>query len=98
MMGLVGAAAGCSLGWAALRLAALGSAALGPLAFALRLPLSVIAETLGAGGAMGLGAAFILGQLTHFVGRKLYCPDVTAMSSTLATKTFSICTTPALRQ
>jgi putative ABC transport system permease protein len=61
VMGLVGAAAGCALAFAVLRIAALGSAALGPIAFALRLPASVIAETLVAGAAMGLGAAFIPG-------------------------------------
>jgi putative ABC transport system permease protein len=61
LMGLIGAAAGCALAFAALRITALGSAALGPIAFALRLPPSVIAETLIAGPAMGLTAAFIPG-------------------------------------
>lgn len=61
VMGVIGAAAGCALAVAVLRVAALGSAALGPLAFALHLPPSVMAETLVAGAAMGLGAAFIPG-------------------------------------
>jgi putative ABC transport system permease protein len=61
VMGVIGAAAGCMLAFGALRVVALGSAALGPLAFALHLPPSVMAETLVAGAVMGLGAAFIPG-------------------------------------
>jgi putative ABC transport system permease protein len=63
LMGLVGAAAGCVLGVVALRIAALGSAALGPLAFALHLTPMVVGETLLAGALMGLGAAFIPGVI-----------------------------------
>jgi putative ABC transport system permease protein len=59
LMGLAGAAAGCVLGVVALRIAALGSAALGPLAFALHLTPIVVGETLLAGALMGLGAAFV---------------------------------------
>jgi putative ABC transport system permease protein len=61
VMGLAGAAGGCVLGVVALRIAALGSAALGPLAFALHLTPMVVGETLLAGALMGLGAAFIPG-------------------------------------
>jgi putative ABC transport system permease protein len=61
VLGLVGAAAGCAMGVVALRIAVLGSAALGPLAFALRMTPMVIGETLMAGAVMGLGAAFIPG-------------------------------------
>jgi putative ABC transport system permease protein len=59
LMGLAGAAAGCVLGVVALRIAPLGSAALGPLAFALHLTPIVVGETLLAGALMGLGAAFV---------------------------------------
>jgi putative ABC transport system permease protein len=66
MMGLLGAAAGCAIGWGVLRVAGVGSAALGPIAFALHLPPSVVAETLIAGATMGLGAALVPGfNATH---------------------------------
>lgn len=57
IIGLFGALIGCAAGFGLLRSIGLGVGALGPLAFALRVPASVIVEGIAVGSLIGITAA-----------------------------------------
>lgn len=56
-IGLLGAVIGCAAGFGLLRTIGLGVGALGPLAFALRVPASVLLEGIAVGSLIGIAAA-----------------------------------------
>jgi putative ABC transport system permease protein len=62
-MGTAGGIAGCAFGYAALRYLPIGSASLGPLGLAMRMPAGVAVETLALGILVGAGSAAIPGAL-----------------------------------